>query len=53
MAADVVADILATLGFSALDPQSESGIFSRERARRRLSEWRAYRDHVMGDGRAS
>lgn len=47
MAAGVVADILDELGYRALDPQSDSGFFSRAHAVESLRAWRSYRDTVM------
>src|SRR4051812_16339692 len=46
-AAAVVADILCHLGFQALDPSSESGIFNAANAVAGFRQWRAFRDRVV------
>jgi hypothetical protein len=46
-AAAFVSDLLSHLGYRALDPQSESGLFEPGKvAEASLSRWRAYRDQV-------
>ena len=48
-AAAFVSDLLSRLGFRALDPQSESGLFEPGRvAEASLRRWRQYRDEVAG-----
>ncbi len=48
-AAAFVADLLAHLGFRALDPRSDSGLFEPGRvAEASLRRWREYRDRVIG-----
>jgi hypothetical protein len=50
LAAYVIADILSRLGLRAIDPQSDSGLFtSGADAAEGMRRWRAYRDRVVGD----
>ena len=44
----VVANILDTLGFRAVAPGTESGLFTLGTATQAYARWRAYRDHVAG-----
>jgi hypothetical protein len=48
MAAGIVADILETLGFRALDPESDTSLFDPAEAVESLRRWRSYRDQVVG-----
>jgi len=43
-----LADLLIRLDAQALDPQSDTGIFSPDTATQSLQKWRTYRDSVAG-----
>ena len=44
----LIADLLDHLKVGALDPQSDTGIFQRDKALESLRRWREYRDQVVG-----
>jgi hypothetical protein len=44
----VIAAVLEDLGYRALDPQAETGIFDPAAAASGLARWLAYRDRVIG-----
>ncbi len=48
--AEVVAAILYRLNLSAIDPQSDTGIFDVDSARETFRRWQGYRDQVLGNG---
>jgi hypothetical protein len=48
LAIGLIAELLDRLKVSAIDPQSDNGIFERDAAVERLRRWRAYRDQVVG-----
>jgi len=48
-AAELIGDLLHTLGFRALDPNAEGGIFKPAGASASLGRWARYRDQIVAD----